>query len=97
MKKNIFLLFLLFTAVSLQAQYPLLSKDAEISLLTVSPSEDEVYTVYGHTALRVRDASKNSIPYLITGYSTSRSPTSSIGLQKEKPITDWQRNIHATS
>ena len=57
-KKNIFLLFLLFTAVSLQAQYPLLSKDAEISLLTVSPSEDEVYTVYGHTALRVRDASK---------------------------------------
>jgi len=58
MKKNIFLLFLLFTAVSLQAQYPLLSKDAEISLLTVSPSEDEVYTVYGHTALRVRDASK---------------------------------------
>ena len=84
MKKYIFLLFLLFTAVSLQAQYPLLSKDAEISLLTVSPSEDEVYTVYGHTALRVR-------------YSTSRSPTSSIGLQKEKPITDWQRNIHATS
>ena len=58
MKKNIFLLFLLFTSVSLQAQYPLLSKDAEISLLTVSPSEDEVYTVYGHTALRVRDASK---------------------------------------
>ena len=58
MKKYIFLLFLLFTAVSLQAQYPLLSKDAEISLLTVSPSEDEVYTVYGHTALRVRDASK---------------------------------------
>ena len=58
MKKNIFLLFLLFTAASLQAQFPQLSKDAEISLLTVSPSEDEVYTVYGHTALRVRDASK---------------------------------------
>ena len=97
MKKNIFLLFLLFTSVSLQAQYPLLSKDAEISLLTVSPSEDEVYTVYGHTALRVRDASKKFDTYLITGYSTSRSLTSSIGLQKEKPITDWQRNIHATS
>lgn len=58
MKKNILLLFLLLTSVSLRAQYPLLSKDAEISLLTVSPSEDEVYTVYGHTALRVRDASK---------------------------------------
>ena len=58
MKKNIFLLFLLFTAASLQAQFSQLSKDAEISLLTVSPSEDEVYTVYGHTALRVRDTSK---------------------------------------
>ena len=58
MKKNIFLFFLLFTAASLQAQFPQLSKDAEISLLTVSPSEDEVYTVYGHTALRVRDTSK---------------------------------------
>ena len=94
MKKNIFLLFLLFTAVSLQAQYPLLSKDAEISLLTVSPSEDEVYTVYGHTALRVRDASKKLdtvFNYGIFDFS------SSIGLQKEKPITDWQRNIHATS
>ena len=55
MKKNIFLLFLLFTAVSLQAQYPLLSKDAEISLLTVSPSEDEVYTVYGHTVCKRRN------------------------------------------
>ena len=61
MKKNIFLLFLLFTAVSLQAQYPLLSKDAEISLLTVSPSEDEVYTVYGHTALRVRDSRNRTV------------------------------------
>lgn len=58
MKKNILLLLLLLTSLSLRAQYPLLSKDAEISLLTVSPSEDEVYTVYGHTALRVRDASK---------------------------------------
>lgn len=97
MERYIYALLLLFASVSLQAQYPLLSKDAEISLLTVSPSEDEVYTVYGHTALRVRDTSKNSIPYLITGYSTSQSPTSSTGLQKEKPITDSQRNIHATS
>lgn len=58
MKKNIYLLLLLFTSVALQAQSPSLSKDAEISLLTVSPSEDEVYTVYGHTALRIRDVSQ---------------------------------------
>ena len=58
MKKNIFLFFLLLTAVSIQAQMQSLSTNAEISLLTVSPAEDEVYTVYGHTALRVKDPSK---------------------------------------
>ncbi len=45
LKKYIFLLSLLFTSISFQAQQAQLSKDAEISLLTVSPSEDEVYTV----------------------------------------------------
>ncbi|MDR1225161.1 MAG: DUF4105 domain-containing protein [Tannerella sp.] len=32
-----------------------LSPQAQISLLTSSPSDDDVYTVYGHTALRVND------------------------------------------
>ena len=32
-----------------------LSQQAEISLITCSPSEDAVFTVYGHTALRVYD------------------------------------------
>ena len=32
-----------------------LSPQAQISLLTSSPSDDDVYTVYGHTALRVLD------------------------------------------
>lgn len=58
MRKNIVLLFLLFTSVWLQAQHTLLGPDAEISLLTVSPSEDEVYTVYGHSALRIKDPSQ---------------------------------------
>ncbi len=58
LKKYLFLFFLLFASISLQAQSPKLGKDAEISLLTVSPSQDEVYTVYGHTALRVKDPSQ---------------------------------------
>jgi len=32
-----------------------LSDAAEISLLTCSPSDEEAYTLYGHTAIRVRD------------------------------------------
>ena len=38
----------------IQAQRPL-SPEATISLLTFAPSEDEIYTVYGHAALRVHD------------------------------------------
>lgn len=55
MKRILFLLILFSAATGIRAQYPELGKDAEISLLTVAPSEDEVYTVYGHTALRVQD------------------------------------------
>lgn len=36
-------------------QAPSLSTQAQISLLTSSPSDDAVFTVYGHTALRVYD------------------------------------------
>ena len=37
------------------AQMQSLSPQAEISLLTCSPSDDAVFTLYGHTALRVCD------------------------------------------
>ena len=47
------LLLLLF--LSVQAQNRPLSSQAQISLLTVAPSDDEVYTVYGHSALRIQD------------------------------------------
>lgn len=35
-----------------------LSPQAQISLLTSSPSDDHVFTVYGHTAIRVNDPGK---------------------------------------
>ena len=34
---------------------PPLSREAEISLITCSPTDDAVFTLYGHTALRVYD------------------------------------------
>ncbi|MDR2774989.1 MAG: DUF4105 domain-containing protein [Tannerella sp.] len=37
------------------SQAPPLSAQAQISLLTSSPADDDVYTLYGHTALRVYD------------------------------------------
>lgn len=53
--RYICLLLLLTLFPALQAKEPQLGNGAEISLLTVSPSEEEVYTVYGHTAIRVKD------------------------------------------
>ena len=54
MKKNLLLLFLLLLLVPAKGQI-LLSDEAQISILTASPSDDEVYTLYGHTAIRVKD------------------------------------------
>jgi len=45
------------TAAATQA--PPLSMQAQISLLTCSPVDDAVYTLYGHTALRVFDSETN--------------------------------------
>ena len=56
--RHLILSLLLFFLLPLQAQTPQLSNDAKISLLTVSPSDDAVYTVYGHSALRVQDAAQ---------------------------------------
>lgn len=54
MKQILLLLIgLLFFQTSTEAQ--LLSEKAQISLLTSSPYEGEVFTVYGHTALRLKD------------------------------------------
>ncbi|MDR2120627.1 MAG: DUF4105 domain-containing protein [Tannerella sp.] len=49
-------LVILFSVLSLSSQAQnLLSDEAQISLLTCSPSDEAVYTLYGHTAIRVRD------------------------------------------
>lgn len=54
MKKNLLLLFLFLWLVPAKAQMRL-SDEAQISILTAAPSDDEVYTLYGHTAIRVKD------------------------------------------
>lgn len=58
MKRNLLLLLLFFCLMPLQAQIKL-SNEAQISILTASPSDEEVFTVYGHTAIRVNDPAQN--------------------------------------
>ena len=53
MMKLLFL-FLLFWQPSLQ-DLPRLSPSAEISVITCGPGEQEAFTAYGHSALRIKD------------------------------------------
>ena len=57
MKKIYFLLILLFAFETIQAQEHLLSKNAEISVLTVGPG-NELNDAFGHSAFRIKDASR---------------------------------------
>jgi Domain of unknown function (DUF4105) len=52
---NKFLAILIFLPVAAFAQRFQLSDSSRISILTLGPSQDEVYTAFGHTAIRVID------------------------------------------
>lgn len=54
MKQLAIFFLLLFSLTPLAAQVKL-SDQAQISLLTASPSDEEVFTLYGHSSLRVKD------------------------------------------
>ena len=55
MKKYLLLLFLLLLLAPAKAQIKL-SDEAQISILTAAPSDEAVFTLYGHTAVRVKDS-----------------------------------------
>lgn len=55
MKKYLLLLFLFLLLVPAKAQIKL-SDEAQISILTAAPSDEAVFTLYGHTAVRVKDS-----------------------------------------
>lgn len=54
----VFVFFLSFGLANVQGQGKELSPSAEISLLTASPG-DELYSVFGHSAIRVYDPNQN--------------------------------------
>jgi len=56
--KHRLLTFLLFISFGLQAQYPTLSDQAEVSLITIGPGK-YLYDCFGHNAFRVIDPSIN--------------------------------------
>ncbi len=57
MRKVLLLLTLFLAGMPMWGQMKL-SEQATISILTAAPSDEEVYTLYGHTAVRVKDATQ---------------------------------------
>ncbi len=58
MKKRLFIFLLGILSLSATAR-PRLSEEARISLMTSAPYDEEVFTVYGHAALRIYDPGQN--------------------------------------
>ncbi|MDR0795425.1 MAG: DUF4105 domain-containing protein [Tannerella sp.] len=54
-KKKIFLYLFTFLCLVVQAQ-TFESEHARVSLLTTTPCDNAVYTLYGHTSIRIRDS-----------------------------------------
>ena len=58
MKKYLFIISFLLLILPIKAQLPL-SEESRISILTSYPSDEEVFTLYGHTAIRILDPAQN--------------------------------------
>lgn len=58
LKQHFFLLICCFVFLSINAQPQTLSEKAEISVITCGTGE-EMYTLFGHTALRIQDVDQN--------------------------------------
>ena len=54
--RKLFLLFIAFSAISIGADgHSTLSNQAEIAVMTLGPYQGELYSAFGHTAIRVSD------------------------------------------
>lgn len=57
--KHLTLLLLLFTTCLFSQQKTKLSHQAEVSILTCAPGQNELYSYFGHSAIRVKDPKNN--------------------------------------
>lgn len=57
--KKVIVILLVFLSITARAQVTYLSKDAEISLITCGPWQGELYSAFGHSAIRVYDPAYN--------------------------------------
>jgi len=92
--KKVFLVIAIFLCViNLNAQQVSISDSAVVSLLTCSPGE-EVYSKFGHTAIRIAD--KNNNIDVIFNYGIFSFETSNFYYKFIKGETDYQLGVYDT-
>ena len=93
MKRFSLITILLLSIITLKAQQILISDSAIISLITCSPGE-EVYSKFGHTAIRIND-SKQGVD-LVFNYGIFSFETENFYYKFIKGQTDYQLGIYDT-
>ncbi|HEY6915742.1 MAG TPA: DUF4105 domain-containing protein, partial [Paludibacter sp.] len=93
--KKIILFFCIFLCIiNINAQQISISDSAVISLITCSPGE-EVYSKFGHTAIRINDSSKGLD--LVFNYGIFSFETANFYLKFIKGETDYQLGVYETA
>ncbi|MDD4971703.1 MAG: DUF4105 domain-containing protein [Paludibacter sp.] len=93
MKRFSIITILLLSFITLKAQQILISDSAIISLITCSPGE-EVYSKFGHTAIRINDSQKGVD--LVFNYGIFSFETENFYYKFIKGETDYQLGIYDT-
>ena len=91
--RKIIIAFFIFTFISLSAQEIVISDSARISLITCSPGE-ELYSKFGHTAIRIQD-SQNKID-VVFNYGIFSFETENFYYKFVKGETDYQLGVYDT-
>jgi len=94
MKKILLILGIYLSILSLNAQQLNFSDSATISLITCSPGE-EVYSKFGHTAIRINDA-KNNLD-VVFNYGIFSFETEDFYFKFIKGETDYQLGVYETA
>ena len=94
MKQFLLLVCILLTFSKLDAQQLIISDSAVVSLITCSPGE-EVYSKFGHTAIRVKDKTNNVD--VVFNYGIFSFETEHFYYKFIKGETDYQLGIYETN
>ncbi|MEI7502316.1 MAG: DUF4105 domain-containing protein, partial [Paludibacter sp.] len=93
--KKIFLIIIIFTSIlKINAQQISISDSAVISLITCSPGQ-EVYSIFGHTAIRVKDATTGVD--IVFNYGVFSFDIEHFYYKFIKGETDYQLGVYNTS